>query len=108
MTVDPRTGARELQRIAVGRIALARFAAGTRLQPVDAAHAAAPAGILPHTGMPGDGNFPALSASAPAERTTELDLGLQRLQEAYLALDALRAADKAQGSVEKTAMDLLK
>jgi hypothetical protein len=37
-----------------------------------------------------------------------MDLGLQRLQEAYLALDAIRAAGQAQNAVQKMAMDLLK
>jgi hypothetical protein len=107
-TVDPRTGRRELHRATLGRIALARFAPGTKLQAVDAQHAAAPGAIAPHVGRPGDGNF---SAIAPFERAgsgIDLDLGLQRLQEAYLALDAICAADKARASVEKTAMDLLK
>lgn len=106
-TIDPRTGAREQQRITVGRIALARFAAGTRLQPVDAQHAVGPSSSPPHFGRPSDGNFGAVT---PFERETsgvDIDRGLERLQEAYLALDALRAAGKTAGGLQKTAMDLL-
>jgi|SRR5579884_1426411 len=107
-TLDPRTRRRDVQRAAIGRIALARFAPGTKLQHIDPQHAAAPAGIAPHIGCPGDGSFGAIAPFTRASSGIDLDLGLQRLQEAYLALDAIRAADKAQHSVEKTAMDLLK
>lgn len=107
-TIDPRTGRRELQRAVVGRLALARFAPGTKFQAVDPQHVAAPLGITPHIGHAGDGNFGAVTAFARESSGIDLDLGLQRLQEAYLALDAIRAAGKAQGTLEKTAMDLLK
>jgi hypothetical protein len=107
-TIDPVTGDRRLQYISIGRLALARFPAGTRLADSDSPYAAAPAGIVPHVGVPGDGSFPPLQSSSQMSRDGELDSGLQRLQEAYLALDALRAAGTAQGSVQKTAMDLLK
>lgn len=107
-TIDPRTGRREVQRALVGRLALARFAPGTKLQAVDPQHAAAPPGIPPHVGHAGDGNFGAVTPYARESSGIDVDLGLQRLQEAYLALDAIRAAGKAQGSLQKTAMDLLK
>lgn len=107
-TIDPRTGRRELQRAVMGRLALARFAPGTKFQAVDPQHVAAPLGIVPHIGHSGDGNFGAVTPFARESSGIDIDLGLQRLQEAYLALDAIRAAGKAQGSVEKTAMDLLK
>jgi flagellar basal body rod protein FlgG len=107
-TIDPRTGRRETQRVAIGRLALARFAPGTKLQAVDSQHVAAPLGIVPHLGSAGDGNFGAVTSYAREESGIDIETGLQRLQEAYLALDAIRAAGKAQGSVEKTTMDLLK
>lgn len=107
-TIDPRTGARELQRATIGRLALARFAPGTKMQSVDAQHVSAPPGIVPHVGCAGDGNFGAVTPFSREGSAIDLDLGLQRLQEAYLALDAIRAAGKAQGGVEKTTMDLLK
>jgi flagellar basal body rod protein FlgG len=107
-TVDPRTGRREPQRATMGRIALARFAPATKLQAIDAEHAAAPPGIEPHIGRPGDGNFAPIAPLARAGSGIDLDLSLQRLQEAYLALEAIRAADQSQRSVEKTAMELLK
>lgn len=107
-TIDPRTGAAHVDRPAIGRIALARFAPATKLQMVDPQHASAPAGITPHIGRPGDGNFDALQPFAREKSGVDIDLGLQRLQDAYLALDAIAAAGKAQGDVQKTAMDLLK
>lgn len=107
-TIDPRTGRRELQPVVMGCLALARFAPGTRVQAVDPQHVAAPIGVTPHMGHAGDGNFGAVMPFAREGSGVDIDLGLQRLQEAYLALDAIRAAGKAQSSVEKTAMDLLK
>jgi flagellar hook protein FlgE len=107
-SVDPRTGKREVHRAGIGRLALARFAPGTKLQTIDAQHAAAGADAAPHLGRPGDGNFGPLTPHARSTSGIDFDLGLQRLQDAYLALDAIRAAGKAQGSVQKTTMDLLK
>lgn len=107
-TIDPRTGRRELQASEIGRLALARFAPGTKLHAVDPQHMTAPPGIAPHIGHAGDGNFGAVTPLARESSGIDIDRGLQRLQEAYLALDAIRAAGKVQGGVEKTAMDLLK
>jgi len=107
-TIDPRNGARENSRITIGRLALARFPAGTQLQSRDGTHLAGPVGVAPHFGRPGDGNFALLAAHARASSGIDLDRGLERLQEAYLAFDALRAANTAQDSLDKTSMDLLK
>lgn len=107
-TIDPRTGARHVERAAFGRLALARFAPGTKLQSIDPQHFAAPAHIVPHVGSAGDGNFDPMQPFARERSGINIDLGLQRLEDAYLALDAIRAAAKAQGNVQKTAMDLLK
>lgn len=107
-TVDPRSGRRELQRQVLGRLALARFAPGTKLPAVDPQHVAAPLGVVPHIGRAGDGNFGTVTPFARESSGVDVDAGLQRLQEAYLALDAIRAAGKAQRGVEKTTMDLLK
>lgn len=106
--IDPRTGRREESRISIGRVALARFAAGTKLTALDASSFTAPPGIAPHLGWPNDGNFSAVEPHARTGSGVDIDAGLRRLQEAYLAFDALRAADHAKGSVAKTAMDLLK
>jgi len=107
-TVDPRTGNRQTQRETLGRVALARFAPGTSLGQNDAAHFIAPPGIAPHFGRPADGNFAPLMPNRRERSTIDIDTGLQRLQEAYLAVDAMRAADNAGRGLEKTAMDLLK
>lgn len=106
--VDPRSGAPEAQNVAMGRLALARFAPGTKLQTVDAQHAGAPPQIAPHVGTAADGNFGTLRPLSHAAGTADIDRQLERLQEAYLALDALRAAGAARSGTEKTAMDLLK
>lgn len=107
-TIDPRTGTQHSERAGFGRLALARFAPGTKLQSVDEQHVAAPAHLPPHIGRAGDGNFEQLRPFAREGSGVNIDLSLQRLQDAYLELDAIRAAGKAQRSVEKTAMDLLK
>jgi flagellar hook protein FlgE len=107
-TVDPRTGARRIERVVLGRVALARFPAGTAPPRVDATHVRAPAGVLPHVGLPDDGNFGALAMHARDLGALDPEAGIARLQEAYLSFEALQAAHRAHGDVEKTAMDLLK
>ncbi|HEV7180558.1 MAG TPA: hypothetical protein VGN11_11855 [Candidatus Baltobacteraceae bacterium] len=107
-SVDPRSGARESERVTIGRLALARFPAGTKLQSAGADRAVAPAGVLPHVGSPGDGNFAPVAPLHREQSRVNLDESLNRLEDAYLAFDALAAAHKAQGSLGKTAMDLLK
>lgn len=107
-TIDPRSGARETRRLSFGRVALARFAAGTKLPAADAQHVVAPPAIAPHLGTPADGNFGSLKPFARAGSQIDLDAGIERLQEAYVALDALQAAGKARGGLQKIAMDLLK
>ena len=106
--IDPRSGARERERVAVGQLALARFPAGTKLSAVDANHVVAPAGTLPHVGRAGDGNFANVAPMQREKSRIDFDRSLDRLEEAYVAFDALQAAHKAQGGVGKTAMDLLK
>ena len=106
--IDPRSGERVERRMAVGRIALARFPAGTQLERMDPERMGAPAGVVPHTGRPGDGNFQPLEPMRRAAPGVDLDASLERLKEAYLAFDALQAAQTAHGHLSKTAMDLVK
>jgi len=106
--VDPRSGTREMQRIAVGRLALARFPAATKLGIVDATRASAPAGVVPHVGRPGDGNFDRVVPMRREGSHIDIDRSLEKLKDAYTAFDALAAAHKAQSKLGKTAMDLLK
>ena len=103
--IDPRTGALASETVSVGRIALARFPLATAMRPIDGTHVGAPDGVVPHVGSADDGTFGPMTA--PAEGAS-VDASLRRLQEAYLALDALRAARVAQGGTEKGAMDLVK
>ena len=106
--IDPITRQPNKINVVVGRVALARFSAATRLENVDHTRWRAPSGIPPHLGMPQDGNF--LPLVTHAHRRSEIDplTGIDRLQESYMAFDALRAAHSAQGRVDKIAMDLLK
>ncbi|HUA10043.1 MAG TPA: hypothetical protein VMA98_12325 [Candidatus Acidoferrales bacterium] len=108
LSVDPRSGVRERERVVVGRIALARFPAATKLGAVDANHATAPPGVVPHIGRAGDGNFANLAPMRREESRIDFDRSLDRLEEAYLAFDALQAAHKARGAAGKAAMDLVK
>jgi flagellar basal body rod protein FlgG len=107
-TVDPRSGARESQRVVVGRIALARFPAGTRLESSDGSHMVPPSGASPQFGLPCDGKFGALAPMQRERSRVDVDEGLARLKDAYLAFEALQAAEAAKGRLGKTAMDLLK
>ena len=75
---------------------------------LDAPRLAAPPGVIPHIGLPEDGNFAALRTHARDRGRLDLVAGLDRLSEAYLSFDALRAAHRARGEAERTALDLLK
>jgi flagellar basal body rod protein FlgG len=105
---DPRSGAREAQRVVAGRIALARFPAGSRLQTTRDGTLQAPDGVVPHTGTPGDGSFSPLQTMRRTGFGIDIDASLARLKDAYDAFDALQAAQAARGRLGKTAMDLLK
>ncbi|MGA7355752.1 MAG: hypothetical protein WBW76_10020 [Candidatus Cybelea sp.] len=107
-TVDPRSGARESQRVVVGRIALARFPAGTRLESSDGSHMVPPSGTSAQFGAPSDGKFGALAPMQRERSRVDVDESLARLKDAYLAFEALQAAEAAKGRLGKTAMDLLK
>jgi flagellar basal body rod protein FlgG len=107
-SIDPRTRERSLERTVVGRIALARFPAGGTPQRIDATHFSAVAGVVPHLGVPLSDGFAALATRTRDIGTVDLDAGLQRLSDAYVAFSALQAANKAQGESAKVTMDLLK
>ena len=106
--IDPRTGARSMERIVLGRVALARFPAGTQPARLDGTRVAAPHGVAPHLGTPADGTFPALATSSRDAGTVDVAAGVARLDEAYRAFEALGAAVKSRASVDKTAVDLVK
>ena len=107
-TIEPRTGERRAERVAIGRVALARFPAGTQPERVDATHVRAPHGVAAQFGMPTDGRFAALRPHARDLGRVDVLAGLERMREAYDDLDAVRAAAKAHASVDRTTMDLLK
>jgi flagellar basal body rod protein FlgG len=106
--IDPRTGARGAERVVLGRIALARFPAGTQPVRLDAARAAPPPGVVPHLGTPADGTFPPFATFSRDAGTVDIAAGVARLDEAYRAFEALGAAVKARASVQKTTVDLVK
>lgn len=107
-TIDPRTGDRARRRVVAGRIALARFPAASRMEPVDALHARGPRDVAPHLGAPGDGSFGALQTHRRAGSRIDVDAALIALNEAYLSLDALVSVRAAKDATVKGAMDLLK
>ncbi|MFY9779368.1 MAG: hypothetical protein WAJ85_02525 [Candidatus Baltobacteraceae bacterium] len=107
-TVDPRGGERRSERVALGRLALARLPAGTQPVRLDATHVAAPAGVPVFVGVPADGTFAPLTTNARDRGRIDPAAGLQRLQEAYLAFEALQAEHMARLGTEKTTLDLLK
>jgi hypothetical protein len=59
-------------------------------------------------GTAGDGTFPPLATSSRDAGAIDLDTGLQRLSEAYLAFEAIGAAQRARYGVDKTTLDLVK
>lgn len=107
-TVDPRTGERRTERVAVGRVALGRFPAGSQPERLDGNHVAPPHGVRPHLGMPGDGSFAPLATFSRDLGRVDIVAGLDRLREAYVCFEALRAVNHTRGAVEKTTMDLVK
>lgn len=108
ISVDPRTGDRRTERVAVGRIALGRFPAGSQPERLDAGHVAPPTGARAQVGVPADGSFAPLVTFARDLGRVNVIAGLDKLREAYVAFEALRAADRTRGAVEKTTMDLVK
>ncbi len=107
-TVDPRSGIAHVQRISIGRLALARFPAATKLSNAADGTVLPPPGVVPHVGRAADGNFGKLAPMRRDESRIDLDRSLERLHDAYVAFDALQAVHKAQGQTGKVAMDLLK
>ncbi len=106
--LDPQTGERTVERVGIGRVALARFPAGTQPVRLDPSTYGAPHGVLPHFGTPADGSFGGLVTYARDRGALDLDSGIARLQEAYQAFSALGAANRARGKTESVAMDLVK
>ncbi|MDE2481661.1 MAG: hypothetical protein KGN02_05690 [bacterium] len=108
LVVDPRTGTTERERVEVGRLALARFPAGTAFAAASDARVAAPDGVLPHVGRARDGTFGALAPMHRATSGIAIDRGLDRLHDAYLAFDAMIAARTARDGASKTTLGLVK
>jgi flagellar basal body rod protein FlgG len=107
-TIDPRTTERSVERVTAGKLALARFPAGTQPVRLDDRHVGAPQGIAPHIGTPADGTFAGLATYARDTGTVDIDTSLDKLSEAYRVFSALAAAHKARSGTDQAAMDLLK
>jgi flagellar basal body rod protein FlgG len=107
-TIDPRTGKRANANVTIGRVAVARFPASTALDSSDGRAFAPADGVPAHIGMPADGTFAALTPHRREESRVDIDRSLERLKDAYVAFDALAAAEVARGRFGKTAMDVVK
>jgi flagellar basal body rod protein FlgG len=107
-TIDPRTGERAAQRVVVGKLLLAHFPAATRLAPNDGSYAAPLEGVAPQCGFAGDAPFGLLQPNRREHSRIDVNESIVRLKEAYLAFDALQAAETAKNHLGKTVMDLLK
>jgi len=107
-TIDPRNGERRSERIVVGRLALARFPAGTQPVRLDGVRVVPPGGVKARVGAPGEGDFAALVPHARDLGGVDIVAGLEKLKDAYESFDALRAAHHARGTAEKAALDLVK
>jgi flagellar basal body rod protein FlgG len=107
-SVDPRSGRRSSAGVAIGRVALARFPASTALESNDGQAFTAPSGAIAHVGVPGDTAFGTLAPHRREESRVDIDRSLERLKDAYVAFDALAAAEAARGRFGKTVMDVVK
>jgi flagellar basal body rod protein FlgG len=107
-TIDPRTGKRTNANVTIGRVAVARFPASTRLDSSDGGAFVPSHGAQAHIGMPADGTFAGLTPNRREESRVDIDRSLERLKDAYVAFDALAAAETARGRFGKTAMDVVK
>jgi flagellar basal body rod protein FlgG len=101
-------GTLSYDRSAIGRIALARFPAGSELVNAANGRLAGPRGAAPYLGAPTDGTFGPIVPNARDVGTVDIGAALVKLQDAYLAFDALRAANAAQNGTAKTALGLVK
>lgn len=106
--IDPRSGRNEVRRVFAGRIAIAKFPAATKLKTEDGTTSFAPDGVVPHLGLPNEAGLPAISPMRRGGSGVYLDESLARLKAAYVAFDALAAAETAKSGLGKTAMDLVK
>ena len=103
-SVDATSGVRIVRRVALGRIALARFPAGSEVP----SGASGSERVKPMIGMPRTGAMGGLRLHVRQLGDVDLESGLERLHEAYVALEALQAAHKAHHDTDKAATDLLK
>ena len=107
-TVDPTTGKSRDERVVAGRIALARFPAGSAGQPLSAHRLAQPAGVAPVVGSPDSAPFGKLTPKARDLGSVDFEAGLNQLREAFLALDAMSATSRVDDKDAHVAMDLIK
>jgi hypothetical protein len=105
---DPKTGQSSVERVVVGRVALARFPAGTRLERINATHVHAPTSTIPFVGSPNDGSFLPIETQRRALGRLDADVAVSRLQDAYLAMRALGTIERSQNAFARGAFDLLK
>lgn len=106
--LDPKSGASSVERVVVGRVALARFPAATRLERIDATHASAPAHVVPFIGSPNDGSFLPIETQRRALGRLDSDAAVSRLQDAYLAMRALSAVERSKNAFARGASELVK
>lgn len=106
--IDPQTLETHVERVVVGRLALARFPAGSKPERIDRSRVSAPDGVAPLIGVPADGTFAALATRSRAIGRIDPDAAIARLQDAYLAIDALGAAERTRTGMMRDAFDLVK
>jgi hypothetical protein len=106
--IDPKTGKPSKERVTAGRVALARFPAGTQLQRVSPTHAVAPSGVAVMVGKPSEGVFGTLATQSRDAGSIDFEAGLDQIREAFLALDAMSASGQVEARESKVAVDLIK
>lgn len=106
--VDPKTAKTSVERVEVGRIALARFPAGTALTRIGTTRIGSPGGVVPFIASPGEGTFGSLATKSRDLGAVDFEAGLNQVREAFLALDAMSASARVDDKDAHVAMDLIK
>lgn len=123
--INGKTGEKQSERVVVGRVALARFAAGTDVPrliqsqqaayPVgsdsdskDGVHFTAPAGLAPTIGKPNELGFRPLQTHRVDRGNLNMALAVKKLSDEYMEYAAFKTAGDAKGKNESEVLALLK
>ena len=96
------------ERVVMGKIALARFPAGTQLSSSDGVHMTPSNGVIASVGSPGKAGFSELMTHRVDRGSMDFAAGLAALRDAAERQKALQVATESGWHTSKITMDLLK